>query len=230
MADPGLPKVAFTGGLAIGGYLGHLPRRLNDIDLVVSPSDVSAWDSALGRRQFRLVGSERAHIVLEYASQNRFFDIDTHVGRIVLANPPSWEPLGEYDLSDALTARVFTSLATIAHDRRISIPVVPAAHHVLMKLLPPPEPTNLHDLVYLFLSQVWSSAEVDQTIQIASNCPLKLQSLFAHRTAFYVRHCPQSVWFDRLEAGAKAKVLGNLNSLLAALIGDPPSDSLMGQC
>jgi len=41
---------ALFGGAAVGGYVGHLPRKLHDIDVVVSPEAVQPFERFLTGR------------------------------------------------------------------------------------------------------------------------------------------------------------------------------------
>jgi len=204
LEERSLPTIAFTGGIAIGAYLGHLPRRLADIDLVILSKDFSALREILHRYCFHTVCGPRSHIVSEFCSSDSFFDIDVHQDAIILANPPEWEALGRFDLTDALHRRQMLTLHAVSRRGTVTLPTVPISYHFLMKLLPPIEPTNLHDILYMILSPCWlphTSADVGKLL--LDERFIALKPLFSTRLFEYCNIFSSSIWHRSMSMTAQ---------------------------
>jgi len=197
---------AFTGGLAFGAYFGHLPRRMSDIDMVITSEGAQALETALSALGFTRVSTSKQHVIHEYASQEHFFEIDVHLDRIVLALPYQWRVVGEYDLRPALSSRRRLTLKTLDGSRSLLIPVVPEAEHFMMKLLPPLESHNVHDLAYLVAATGWDSATEASTIQVARRHGPELRRLLAARLHRVRGVFPSTIWAATMTADCRSRI------------------------
>ncbi len=149
-----MPVHAFTGGTAFASYHGHFSRRA-DLDMVIHAEDLVSLDYVLQARGFSRVHTQMEHIICQYSSPRSFFEIDVHLDRIVLALPDGWDVVGEYDLREAIAQRETRVIHSLDGGSETAISVVPVWEHFVMKLLPPIEPHNIHDLLYAVLSPAW---------------------------------------------------------------------------
>jgi len=153
-------RYGLFGGGAVAAYIGHFPRKLHDIDLLVLPNDIQAISAFLASRGFehlKSTKSTRARF-LKFVLRNHIYELIVSIfpGEFTLLDVDSEDlkPLGVYDFSMALEKverRQILSLAMNADGIRESVDVdaVPLEDLILSKLWPTFEPNTVHDLLLL---------------------------------------------------------------------------------
>lgn len=214
--SPGLPAHAFTGGLAFASYFGHCPRRLSDIDMVAGKNDMSELLDALLAHGFQRTTTPRMHIITECHCAFHFFDVDIHTDRIVLALPEDWRELGAYDLRPALQARQLGRITSLDGAVSVAIPVVPKEHHLLMKLLCPLEPHNVHDIAFVLAITPWDDASHIAVTNAYSQADRDVRVLMRSRLRDVHRAIPGTIWARSMDS----QVLARLDTRMTRLLGE----------
>jgi hypothetical protein len=212
-----LPVHAYTGGLAFGCYLGHLPRRLSDVDMVIASADLPHLSAALHAVHYYPMSSARSHVIAEFRSDTNYFDIDVHLDRIVLAMPGDWRVVGEYDLRPALASRQNLAFASLDRTRLVRIPVVSREEHFVMKLLPPLEAHNVHDILYLLCTEPWTFRSHESVLGIYRRLEPDLKVLLRTRLSQIYDAVPTTMWATAMLPGIRESVMDKLLSLQKAL-------------
>lgn len=202
---------AFTGGVAFGAYLGHLPRRLGDIDMVTSLKafpKVKKFLLSLGFKE-----TTKTSIIKEFRKERCYFDVDIHIDYLYLGNPPKWEILAKYPLKKSLAERIKLPIKSMDGKKSVSVYVVSPHSHFLKKLFPPIEPSNMHDLIYLVIT-ARNFEKFSNNVYKLINNEKEFKEFFKERIKAYKSVIPKTIWFKSLNSKNKEKVLKLWQELL----------------
>lgn len=202
---------AFTGGIAFGGYLGHLPRRSGDIDMVATKQTYPLIRKFLENNGFREKNVNK--IVKTFYRKGMYFHIDIHIDYLYLANPKTWRIIDKYSLSDAVKKRNRAKIKSIDGKKEVNIYVVPSDYHFLMKLFPPLEPSNAHDLLYLILSKNGGKKLLTRVKNIIEN-DIKYRQYFIKRIIQYKNLMHKTIWYYNLSSIGKKRLISFFDGLL----------------
>lgn len=194
---------AFTGGIAFGGYLGHLPRRSSDIDMVTSAAGFSEIKRFLVSEGF--VDKTDSAIIRQFASEEFYFDLDIHVDYLYLGLPPAWEILGKFSLKEALENRVSVSVRSMDQKKSARFYAIPPEYHFLLKLFPPVETSNMHDLLYLIATCKDADA-MAISVRDLINRYAPFEDYFLQRLKMYKQIAPSTIWFRSLDSAMRERV------------------------
>ena len=146
---------ALFGGAAVAAYIGHLPRKLHDLDVIVREDDLKLADDFMRAEGFELqqtLKSQKANY-RKYLLENHLYEIiiSFFPGRFTLlnVNQEDLPILGCFDFSHALERAERRRIKSLGGQGGISVKVVPIEDLIISKLWPTFEPNTVHDLVVL---------------------------------------------------------------------------------
>ncbi|MBA7517686.1 hypothetical protein ES705_09740 [subsurface metagenome] len=194
---------AFTGGVAFGAYLGHLPRRLGDIDMLTDVKSFLKIKNFLEEENF--IEVTKSKVIKEFQNKKVFFEIDIHVEYLYLALPPKWEILDKFPLKEALQSRIRLPLRSMDRFKQVDIYVIPPEYHFIIKLFPPIEPSNLHDLLYLMI--IWKEPKVlIKKVSTLIRKHKRFEEFFVQRIKEYEKIIFSTIWFKKLSDKDQEKI------------------------
>jgi len=162
-----IPYAVF-GGSGVAAYIGHLPRKIHDVDLLALDADIPRLDRFLRKRQFARANtykSRKAHF-LKYSLENHLYQqvVTIFPGKFVLLNiaDPGLRPLEEFDFRESICSSKKRDIKTLrtTGDAGASVRVLRIEDLLISKLWPVIEPTTVHDSFYL-LSTVIAPGAVE---------------------------------------------------------------------
>jgi hypothetical protein len=156
---------ALFGGAAVGAYVGHLPRKLHDIDLISHPATVKEITAFLIGHGF----DEQCTVKARKAQYSKFV-FRNHIYEMIVSvfpmrftlldlDHPKYEVLGSYDFADALERRRLLPLQPLGRKTGISVWAISFEDLVVSKLWPTFEPNTIHDLLLLLTSKAAEAFE-----------------------------------------------------------------------
>jgi len=149
------------GGAAVAAYIGHLPRKLHDIDLLVMPERTDELGSFLKDAGFELSTSDKSRHAnfSKFLLRNHVYELIVSVfpGRFTLLDVDKKDlPLiGAYDFSGAILSSKRRAITSLANDGGIArqvveVSTIPLEVLIISKLWPTFEPNSISDLLLLF--------------------------------------------------------------------------------
>ncbi len=221
----GLPYALF-GGAAVGAYVGHLPRRLHDLDVLVLPSDVQTLAAFFLSRGFK----ERPSIKSEHAGFKKLVKRDELYEMIITVFPgrftlldvdqPDLPLVGHYNLVPAIERRIQRQIRALGDSRIAQVQAIPLEDLIISKLWPTFEPTTVHDLMLLLCCPEAETLDTDYLeTRVTHSGPLRwlsLQTLDKFESIYR-----NSAWY-RLASSQETceRILGLLRSNLHAESGN----------
>ncbi|SRR6266481_2419341 len=200
-----IPYAVF-GGSGVACYLGHLPRKIHDIDLLISETDVPRAKRFLRSSGYVLQNTfkSRKASFLKYSLKNHLYEMVVSIfpGKFTLLDleDPALTPFEEFDFRPAIRAssrREINSLSS-ASQQAVSVRVLPIEDLLISKFWPVVEPTTIHDSYFLLTKVIltgkvrfdWDyfASRVGSNAAIANIC---LQT-FDRLVQLYSR----TVWFE----------------------------------
>ena len=143
------------GGAAVAAYVGHLPRKLHDLDLLLLPNDIKEFCSFLCSRGFKEQRSEKSSKAQfkKFVLANHIYDLIISVfpGKFTLLDVDSknLRVLGVYDFSAGIKQSRRREIASLSGDQAIGVYAVPLEDLIVSKIWPTFEPNTVHDLLLL---------------------------------------------------------------------------------
>ena len=191
---------ALFGGAAVGAYVGHLPRKLHDIDLICDPKDVkkiTAFLEVEGFEEQRTVKARKAGY-WKFVFRNHIYEMIVSVFpmRFTLLDldRPGYPVLGSYDFSDALARKRLLNVQSLNSHATIAVYAIPFEDLVVSKLWPTFEPNTIHDLVLLLTSEAATRFELGYFSACLERSSI-LWEFAAESLCRFEKSYPKTAWF-----------------------------------
>jgi hypothetical protein len=219
---------ALFGGAAVAAYVGHLPRKLHDLDILLFPADVEQLVVFLKengfdhQKQAKSVRAGFAKLILK----NHVYEmiISAFPARFILLDidKEDMPVLATYDFAEALSRTVRREIRNLANEERVTVSAVPLEDLIISKLWPTFEPNTVHDL--LLLLSCGEASQLDFAYlkhRLGASpplCKLCVETLEKFQKAF-----PWTAWY---QLASENRALSNSLSLLTETFAELGHTSL----
>lgn len=191
---------ALFGGAAVGAYIGHLPRKLHDIDLICDPKNVkkiTAFLDAEGFEEQRTVKARKAGY-WKFVFRNHIYEMIVSVFpmRFTLLDLdcPGYPVLGSYDFANALARKRLLNVQSLNSNATISVYAIAFEDLIVSKLWPTFEPNTIHDLVLLLTSEAANGFELGYFSACLERSSI-LWEFVAESLCRFEQSYPKTAWF-----------------------------------
>lgn len=146
---------AFFGGTAVAAYIGHLPRKLHDIDLILpqgEEGELVSYLSSEGFHEHSTNKTMRANFRKFLFEDDRYqIILSVFPGKFTLLdlNNAAMPPIGIYDFRTALECSSVHSIQALGGQGEVPVVTVPIEDLIITKLWPTLEPKSVLDLSLL---------------------------------------------------------------------------------
>lgn len=145
-------KYAIFGGCGIAAYIGHFPRKMRDVDIIIYKNDHKKFISLLKKLGYNSRESKKGtHIHFDKRIGNHEIEIHAVFEDFILIDSNN-HPITKYSFRNALEHCERLTLKSMDSIFITEIPVISIEEIMITKLFPPLEPTNVHDLLYILLN------------------------------------------------------------------------------
>lgn len=214
---------ALFGGAAVAAYIGHLPRKLHDLDIIIREADLKLADDFMRAEGFELqqtFKSQKANY-RKYLLKNHLYEIiiSFFPGCFTLlnVNQEDLPILGRFDFSRALKHAGRQRIESLGGKGGVSVKVVPVEDLIISKLWPTFEPNTVHDLAMLLATH---KGNLDLQYMKSRVCEAgSLGDLARESLGQFAKAYKSSVW------ASLGKGSGQVNQLLATLLKELASNN-----
>lgn len=191
---------ALFGGSAVAGYIGHLPRKLHDIDLLVLPKNQKPLKGFLAAKGFKLERTRKSKRAgfLKFVHRNDIYELIISVFpgsfRLLNLDDRKLPLIAKYDFSSAIVNAVRRTIRSFDGQEGVAVSVIPMEDLIISKLWPTFEPNTVHDLLLLFLADEslrldteYMRQRIESDSKLSALCHQTYQYFegIYHRTAWY---------------------------------------------
>lgn len=219
---------ALFGGAAVAAYVGHLPRKLHDLDILLYPPDIEHLIGFLEKNGFDHQKREKsdkagfAKLILK----NHVYEmiISAFPARFILLDVDKEElpVLGVYDFAEAMKRTARREIRSFSNGESVGVSAVPLEDLIISKLWPTFEPSTVHDLLLLLSCREASHldlAYLRQRLEASPPlCELCVETLEKFQQAF-----PWTAWY---QLAAENHTLRNSLNLLSTTFAEIGQASL----
>jgi hypothetical protein len=210
---------ALFGGGAVAGYIGQLPRKLHDLDLIVFPDQINALIDFLSQNGFLETKSYKSD-----KANFRKFTAERHIYQIITSIFPAefkllnfddrrLPVLGTHDFSAAIRNSTRKKINSVDTRTSVEVSVIPLEELIFSKLWPAFESNTVHDLLLLLACSAANDLDVFSIEQHFRNSPLAHLSLET-----FERFCnvyQKTAWYGLTrESGKVDDTINHLTSVL----------------
>lgn len=188
------------GSCGIAGYIGHFPRKIHDVDIVLKPDDMRQVKDVLESLGFSKEENQK-NISANFENFVYLKDgvwkpkVSLFPGKytFVDVDDPTFKPLGTYDFTKSLEKRQFKQIYSIDHKQNVDVYVLPLEELIISKLWPVFETVNVHDLFLLLSNPDSENIDVNYILSRIKNSP-EYTEMYLTNLDLFKKYYPKTAW------------------------------------
>jgi hypothetical protein len=192
-------RYALFGGAAVGAYIGHLPRKLHDLDVICDARDVRKIVCYLqdeGFQEQKTVKARKAGY-WKFVYRNHIYEMIVSIFpmRFTLLDLDAvgYPVLGSYDFTSALARKRLLNVHSVDRHTTVAVYAIAFEDLIVSKLWPTFEPNTIHDLLLLLTSEAAGQFEFEYFCRCLEYSPTLLE-FAAESLSRFEKSYPHTAW------------------------------------